>query len=272
MNGKFQKRVQRYGWDKAADHYEQYWQSQLKPAQDKLLEMAQLRAGDQVLDTACGTGLVSFRAAEIVAEDGHVLGTDISERMVTMAADAAEERGIRTATFMRMDGEQMQLPDESFDVALCSLGLLYYPDPQLGLREMRRVLRPGGRAVAAVWGERRNCGWASIFSIVDERVESDVCPLFFQLGTGELLSMEFSSAGFTNVVRKRLSTVLRYDTPDAACGAAFAGGPVALAYARFDDTTKAEAHAAYLDSIERYRRGSGYEIPGEFVIVSGSRN
>jgi hypothetical protein len=62
---------------------------------------------------------------------------------------------------------------------------------------------------------------------------------------------------------------LRYDSARHAVAAAFAGGPVALAYSRFDDRTRAEAHAEYLASIEPYNRGSGYEIPGEFVIASG---
>jgi hypothetical protein len=65
--------------------------------------------------------------------------------------------------------------------------------------------------------------------------------------------------------------VLRYSTADDACGAAFAGGPVALAYSRFDDETRREAHAEYLASIEAYRRGERYEIPGEFVVAKGRK-
>ena len=62
---------------------------------------------------------------------------------------------------------------------------------------------------------------------------------------------------------------MHYDSADDAIGAAFAGGPVALAYSRFDETTRREAHAEYLVSIEAYRKGDRYEIPGEFVVVRG---
>jgi len=93
--------------------------------------------------------------------------------------------------------------------------------------------------------------------------------MFFVLGTGEALAQEFGRAGFSAIRTQRLRSSLHYATADDAIDAAFAGGPVALAYSRFDDETRASAHAAYLESISSYRRGDGYEIPGEFVAVSG---
>jgi hypothetical protein len=95
--------------------------------------------------------------------------------------------------------------------------------------------------------------------------------LFFQLGASDVLARLFESVGFTDVRATRLDSVLRYDTADTACGAAFAGGPVALPYSRFSDSVKAEVHAEYLASIEPYREGSTYAVPGQFVIVSGRR-
>jgi SAM-dependent methyltransferase len=173
--------------------------------------------------------------------------------------------------FERMDAESLTFTDSSFDVALCCLGLMYAPDPRRALEEMFRVLRPGGRAVAAVWGARERCGWAGIFPIVDARVQSEVCPMFFQLGTGRTLAASFEAAGFDPVETERLSTTLHYDTAEDACGAAFAGGPVALAYSRFDDAARASAHEEYLATIEPYRSPSGYSVPGEFVLVVGER-
>ena len=76
------------------------------------------------------------------------------------------------------------------------------------------------------------------FPIVDSRVESEVCPLFFQLGTGDALRYAFELGGFTDIRIERLSTILEYETAEDACGAAFAGGPVALAYSRFDERTR----------------------------------
>ena len=120
-------------------------------------------------------------------------------------------------------------------------------------------------------GCRRPCGWAEIFPIVEARVRSDVCPLFFQLGTADVLAQTFQTAGFKDIVSERLLTVLYYASAEEACGAAFAGGPVALAYAHFDTPTRQDAHAEYLAAIEPYRQGSAYAIPGEFVITSGRK-
>jgi ubiquinone/menaquinone biosynthesis C-methylase UbiE len=263
-----QRRIQRYGWDKAAECYDRFWAEQIAPAQRRLLQRAAVRPGELVLDVACGTGLVTFPAAEATGPSGLVLGTDISEGMVERLRREAARRGLAHVRAERADAERLLFPDGSFDVALCALGLMYVPDPVAALAEMHRVLVAGGRAAVVVWGERRHCGWAEIFPIVDRRVQSDVCPMFFQLGSRGALERCFRQAGFVDVEEERLTAPMRYATAGEALGAAFTGGPVALAYSRFDDPTREEAHAEYLASIEPYRRdGDGYLIPGEFVVA-----
>jgi len=266
MDPRLQKRVQRYGWDRSASHYENFWASQLEPAQTRMLEIASLQPGESVLDTACGTGLVTFPAAEAVGTEGSVVATDISDEMVKKLRDLIADQGAENISAERMDAEDLKLDDETFDVALSALGFMYYPDPIAGFKEMRRVLRPGGRIAVAVWGARNNCGWAEIFPIVDARVSTEVCPLFFQLGTGDALIHTMKAADLVDIELDRISTVLHYDSGVDARGAAFDGGPVAMAYSRFDDKTRDEVHAEYLASIESYRKGERYEIPGEFVI------
>jgi ubiquinone/menaquinone biosynthesis C-methylase UbiE len=271
MDPRLQRRVQRYGWDKASGEYEKYWRQQLEPAQRALLSLASLGPGLRVLDIACGTGLVTFPAAQAVGATGRVVGTDISQEMVTRSSDDARSRGLSNVTFERVDAEELQVDAGSFDVALCALGLMYVPDPSKALSEMHRVLAPGGRAVVAVWGARARCGWAEIFPIVDRRVASEVCPMFFQLGTGDMLQNQMQAAGFTGVRVERIAVTLDYASADEAVGAAFAGGPVALAYSRFDDQGRDDAHAEYLASIDQYKRGDGYAVPGEFVIARGEK-
>lgn len=271
MDAQLQRRIQRYGWDRAVDYYEASWAAQLKPAQDHLLMLAALQPGERVLELACGTGLVTFRAAEAVGPDGRVEATDLSEKMVQFTAAEAARRGLTQVRCSRMGAESLDFPDASFDAVLCALGLMYVPDVAAALAEMHRVLARGGRAVAAVWGARHRCGWADIFSIVESHVQSDVCPMFFQLGTGDSLADVFTRAGFAAAHSERLSTELLYESGDAAADAAFAGGPVAMAYSRFDDVTRESARADYLASIAQYRDGDAYRIPGEFVVTRARR-
>ena len=271
MDPRLQLRVQRYGWDRAASVYDRAWSRQLKPAQSLLLEMADLQEGEEVLEVACGSGLVTVEVARAVGPSGRVAGSDLSEKMLERARRALEGEEMDQVTLRRLDAQALDLPDAAFDAALCSLGLMYVPDPPEALREMGRVLRPGGRAVVGVWGERKRCGWADIFPIVDARVETEVCPLFFQLGTGETLADRMEEAGFQGVEARRISSTLHFTSDEEVLEAGFAGGPVAMAYSRFDESTRSAVHQEYLESIAPYRTDDGYRIPGEFVVARGER-
>jgi ubiquinone/menaquinone biosynthesis C-methylase UbiE len=271
MDARLQRRVQRYGWDRAVPFYEESWSAQLAPAQELLLELADLRPGEHVLDVACGTGLVTIPAARSVGPEGRVLATDISDGMVAAARSMCADAGVTGVEFARMGAENLDVESGAFDAALCALGLMYVPEPDAALRQIRDALRPGGRMVLAVWGARQNCGWAGIFPVVDSRVNTDVCPMFFHLGTSTILAEIAEQEGFRDVSLHRIGTVLEYDTDDDAVSAAFAGGPVAMAYARFDADLQAEARLDYLSSIAGFKNGSGYRIPGEFVVVRGFR-
>lgn len=241
MEPKLQRRVQRYGWDRAAEFYALFWRDQLRPAHDELLRCAGLQPGEDVLDVACGSGQVTFRAADAVGNDGTVLGLDISAKMIAAAQVDAVARGGHNISFHRADAEDLDCDTAGYDAALCSLGLMYVPLPADAVAEMHRALRPSGRIAVSVWGERRNCGWAEIFPIVDRRVQSDVCPMFFSLGAPGAIEATLGGAGFFDVDVVRLEVELVYRDAAEAIGAAFLGG----------------AGCAALQPIRRRREASG---------------
>jgi hypothetical protein len=148
---------------------------------------------------------------------------------------------------------------------------MYVPDPELAIRLMAGRLVPGGRLVVSVWGQRDRCGWASVFPIVDARVKSEVCPLFFRLGSGSTLADAFSAAQLKDVTVERFQTESSFNSAQDASKAALMGGPVALAYSRFDESTRAEVSNEYVRSIEPFRGDHGYRIPGEFVVARGTK-
>lgn len=266
MDARLQKRIQRYGWDRAVDFYDQHWMKQLLPATQSVLERAAIVPGDRVLDIACGTGVLAIAAAAAVGKQGSVTGIDLSGKMVDAARAAASALGLDNCRFERGDAEALPDLGDSFDVALCGLGLMYMPDPEHALAVMARKLVPGARMAVSVWGQRSRCAWAEIFPLVDARVESEVCPLLFRTGAGDTLHQALHSAGLTMIATERLAVTLRYDSAAEACDAAFLGGPVALAYSRFDTATQTAVRAEYRQSLEPCRCAKGYAVPGEFLI------
>lgn len=268
MEPKLQLRVQRYGWDAAAPNYHTDWAAQLRPAQDSLLELAKLHPGMSVLETACGTGMVTLRAAWAVGPAGSVHATDLSGEMINQVTGKCADAGLSNVSFARMGAEALDVEDNSYDIALCALGLMYVPDPRKALAEMARTVRPGGKVVATIWGERRHCGWADIFPIVDARVASEVCPMFFASGSPGILKMDFEAAGLTDLHEKRQSELLEFETSEALTRAITLGGPVAMAVKRFDAEVMAQVQAEFLKSVSQHLRpDGGYSIPGEFVTV-----
>lgn len=267
LEARLQRRVQRYGWDRAADAYARHWHGPLAGLHQEMLDLARLGGGESVLDLACGTGVLSVAAARAVGSSGRLVGVDIADAMVAAAGQRAQALGLAQASFVRMDAEQLALPSAGFDAALCALGLMYLPDPGAALRELQRVLRPGGRAVLAVWGARARCGWAPLFGIVDAEVRSEVCPLFFGLGQGDALARCAAAAGLELVDHHRRADTLDYADGAQACAAAFAGGPVALAWSRFDAATRQRVQQRYLEALSPWRTARGYRLPAEYLLA-----
>ncbi|KRC11969.1 hypothetical protein ASE11_00325 [Hydrogenophaga sp. Root209] len=266
MDGRLQLRVQRYGWDHASARYEDLWREALAPATQGVLRLARLRPGERVLDVACGSGVLTRAALAAVGPRGEAVGCDVSAGMVAVAQAASPG-----CHFLRTDAQTVDevLPPAHFDVVLCGLGLMYMPDPEACLAAMARCLRPGGRLVVSVWGERLACGWSGVFPIVDARVQSEVCPMFFRLGGGDNLRNALAGAGLQQVHTERITTTIDYPDATTACDAAFVGGPVALAYNHFDAPTRTAVRAEYLASLQRWALADGFALPGEFVLGGG---
>ena len=127
----------------AAENYEKYFVPVIGgPFGADLVNDAKLESGDRVLDVACGTGIIARLAAERVGLTGKVAGLDVNAAMLDIA------RSLRTpipVKWYETSAESVPLPDESFDVVFCGLGLQFFNDKAAALREMHRVLKPGGR-------------------------------------------------------------------------------------------------------------------------------
>ncbi|HWC10974.1 MAG TPA: methyltransferase domain-containing protein [Acidimicrobiales bacterium] len=153
-----------------AQNYERYFVPVIgAPFARRLLATARLAPGERVLDVACGTGVVTRLAAEAVGRDGAAAGVDVNPGMLEVAR-ATSPPGA-PIEWHQASAEALPLPDGSFDVVLCSLGFMFFPDKVGALREMRRVLAPGGRAVLGTPGPT-----PPLFEAIDEALTAHVGP------------------------------------------------------------------------------------------------
>lgn len=136
----------------AAENYERHFVPAIGgPVADLTLEVASPRAGERVLDVACGTGVVARRAAEVVGPSGAVTGLDLAADMIDVARRAPAPAEPRIEWHVG-DAASLPFPDAAYDVVVCQMGLMFVADKDVAVAEMRRVLAPGGRAVVATPG------------------------------------------------------------------------------------------------------------------------
>jgi SAM-dependent methyltransferase len=263
--------VQRYGWDAAARAYADGWVPLLERLTLACVDRAGLRAGERVLDLATGPGVAALAAARAVGPGGAVQGIDISAQMIAEATSRASALGAANVSFARADMETTDAPDGAFDAVVSAFGLMFAADRRAAAQEIARVLAPGGRASVVVWGRRSACAWAEVFPIVDARVESEVCPMFFATGVPGALRALFELAGLVDVVEERVPVTLEWASGDEAATAMLEGGAVALAWKRFSPEVRAAVRQEYLASIAAFRRGAGYAIPAEVVFATARR-
>jgi SAM-dependent methyltransferase len=144
-------------WDGIADTYVREIERRFAPVVDALMARAAVAPGERVLDLGTGTGAVAESAARATGPGGHVVAVDISSQMLALARDRVESRGYVNVTLQEGRAEAIPAPDDSVDVVLASLSLMFVIDREAAAREIARVLRPGGRLVAAVWGGPEQC-------------------------------------------------------------------------------------------------------------------
>jgi len=144
-------------WNRISDVYLREIDRRFEPVVDHVIARAQLAAGDRVLDLGTGTGAVAARAAQLVGPNGLVVGVDISAEMLRAARQRVAAQGLTRVSFREGRAEALPAENESFDVVLASLSLMYVIDRAAAARELARVLRPRGRLIAAVWAEPEAC-------------------------------------------------------------------------------------------------------------------
>jgi SAM-dependent methyltransferase len=233
--------------------------------------------GDRVLELACGPGGPGFAAAAMVAPDGEVIVSDVSPAMTAIAGRRARARGLRNVTARVLDLEQIDEPEQAFDVVLCREGLMLVADPVRAAREIRRVLKPGGRLALTVWGPRAANPWLSlVFDAVSAELQTPVpppgVPHPFSLDDHDRLAAVLSTAGLAELAITELPTPYRAATVDEWWArTAVLAGPLARRLAALEPAQASQLRDRATRAASQYLGPEGLEFPGVSLLATARR-
>ena len=242
-------------------------------ATQRMLEAAGLEPGDHVLDIAAGTGDQSLLAARRVGPGGSILATDISAEMLGIAARVAQQEGLTTLTTRVMDAQQLDLQDNAFDAVICRLALMLIPNPKLALREIRRVLKPGGKLAALVWSAPENNPlFALPLAIVSTyaRGVSSPLPDPFALSDPSVFERELTGAGFDGVITRALPFQSHYASLDAFQQST-ASRLTAGVIGQLRKSEQQHLLGEVREALSQFEGSHGLVAPAEFLLGVGSK-
>jgi ubiquinone/menaquinone biosynthesis C-methylase UbiE len=218
------KAQQRQMWDNAAAGWQTWWETIERGAQkvsDKIVDLAEIKPGDKVLDVATGIGEPAVTAARKVKPNGKVVTTDISPQMLEIAKTRAKSLGLDSIMeFRESDAEKLDLPDSTakFDAILSRWGLMFLPNLPAALVRVRQMLTTNGRLSAAVWSVPSkvpllDLAFATVRKQINAPTPPPAAPGPFALANAEALKQLFSQAGFKDIRIEMLQTTYSFDSP-----------------------------------------------------------
>ena len=172
------------------------------------IRAARVKGGDSVADIACGTGVLAAAVADRVGSQGKVVGIDINEGMLAIARSKSP-----VVEWLNAPAENLPLDDNYFDCVVCQFGLMYFEGPEAALREMARVLKPGGSMAVTVWNSLDNNPGLAAEEYLWQRVfgeEIDETP--YRLGEPGILESLFAAAGISGIKIDTLNGTARFDS------------------------------------------------------------
>jgi SAM-dependent methyltransferase len=256
------------GWDTNIRGYDSAFGAVARQTVGSMLDAARVTRGMRVLDVCCGPGMLVAGALE---RGAGAIGLDFATEAVELA-----RKMVPKGNFQQGDAQAMPFPEASFDAVLCGYGLMHLPEPAAALREILRVLRPGGRTALSVW-DAAGAGFSLVYEAVRARGSMDVAlphgPDFFQFGSPERMRAALSEAGFADAAAYSFRQDWHVANADRYIESILTGTVRARAVLAAQSGDAAVGVRAYIaDYLTRFRASAGdLVVPMPAIIGSGAR-
>lgn len=281
LDSKQYKESQRQGWDSVAEGWQKWWNT-IELGADKvshrLIELAEIKPGSRVLDIATGIGEPAVTAAKHVGNSGHVLATDISPQMLSIAKERAISLGLQDVIeFKEGDTETINLPT-SFDAVFCRWGLMFLPDLRKGLSNIYSSLVDGGHLAAAVWSSPERVPFISlVINTVSKETHKPALPTGilgpFILADENALKDSLTKSGFGDVVIEKMNVTFIFDSAEAFTSYQWdTAFPLHAMLANETQERREEILKAVTEEARKYADSTGsVKLSNEAICVVGTK-
>jgi ubiquinone/menaquinone biosynthesis C-methylase UbiE len=256
-----------------AENYERYFVPAIAtPVSAGLLQAAALQPGERVLDAACGTGLIARLAAEQVGSTGSVTAIDIAPDMIDVARATPSRTGA-PIDWQAGDAAALPLPDDSYDVVLCQMGLMFMEDRPAAVAEMRRVLVPGGRLVVNTPGTIQ-----PPFQLMEQAIVDHISPelggfvrVVFSMHDPDAVAALLREAGFDDVDADASIAMLHLPAPAAFLWQYINLTPMGPLVAQAPEAAQAAMERQVVDSWAPFVVDGATRVDQPMVVASGRK-
>jgi ubiquinone/menaquinone biosynthesis C-methylase UbiE len=270
-----------HGYDNAAAGWQKWWKTIETATQEvskRLVELAQIKPGSRVLDIATGIGEPALTAAKQVGSSGHIFAIDISPRMLSFAKERAISLGLQEIVeFKEGDAETIDLPSSTFDAALCRWGLMFLPNPEVGLSKIYESLVKGGHLAAAVWASPEKVPFISVpMNIVLKETNSPPPRTLgpFSMSDQNNLNKLHEESGFIDIAIESVNVVSNFDSPDDFTTFTIDHGGPALQKVLAGETNerRQQIEKAISKGSEKYADSTGkVRFENEAIVIVGRK-
>lgn len=274
------KKTTRDQWQTAAEawnRWEPLIDQWLGVATEAMLDLAGIHTGSRVLDVAAGAGGQTLATARRVGPSGYVLATDISANILDFAANNVRAANLTNVETRVLDGENLDVELETFDAVISRVGLIYFPDQQKALSDMRRALKPGGRVAAIVYTTGENNKFFSLPVTIIRRRAQLPPPLPgqpgpFSLGTPGVLEEAYRQAGFHDIQTRIISAPLKLSSADECVRFERESfGALHQMLASISDSEQASVWEEIASDLRQFETSDGFVGPCEMLIATGTK-